>query len=166
VAYIQGDYGRAVTLHEEALALRRVLGDRWGIANSLGNLGAVAHVLGDYGRAAALLVESLLLSREIGARELTAENLESLTWVAARVQPQYAARVGGAAESMRAALGMPLPADERIGHEEAVQAMRAALCEETFAACWAEGRALPLQEAVALAVAYGSHHAPGSAAKC
>jgi hypothetical protein len=71
-----------------------------------------------------------------------------------RGQPHQAARVGGAAKSLRLALGVPVMPDRKDGHEQAVQAMRAALGEEVFAA-WAEGRALPVEEAVALAL--GDH---------
>jgi hypothetical protein len=38
------------------------------------------------------------------------------------------------------------------GHDRAVAAMRAALDEAAFAAAWAEGRALPVDEAIALAL--------------
>ena len=43
VAYYQGDFSRAVALHEEALELRRALGDRNGIAISLGSLGLAVY---------------------------------------------------------------------------------------------------------------------------
>jgi hypothetical protein len=77
-----------------------------------------------------LLEEALLLSRDIGTRELMAAGLESVAWVAAACgQARRAARLCGAAEAMRAALG-----------------------EEAFAAAWAAGRALPLDEAIALAL--------------
>jgi hypothetical protein len=42
--------------------------------------------------------------------------------------------------------------DHHAGHEQVVRAMRAALGEEAFAAAWAEGRVLPLDEAVTLAL--------------
>ena len=59
---------------------------------------------------------------------------------------------GGAAEAERERLGLPQGIPERSFRERAIQAMRAALGEETLAAAWAEGRARPLNEAVALAL--------------
>jgi hypothetical protein len=100
-----------------------------------------------------LLEEALLLSRDIGTRELVAAELECLAWVAAALgQQERAARLCGAAEALREMLGAPLPPDERAGHDQAVHAMRAALGEETFAATWAAGQALPLEQAIALAL--------------
>jgi hypothetical protein len=119
----------------------------------LGNLGRVALSQGEYGRAAALLEEALLLSRDIGTRELVAAGLECLAWVAAaRGQSRRAARGCGAAEALREVLGAPLPPDERADHDQAVHAMRTALGEEAFAAAWSAGRALPLEQAIALAL--------------
>jgi predicted ATPase/Tfp pilus assembly protein PilF/DNA-binding XRE family transcriptional regulator len=153
VAHQQGDYARAAALHEEALALQRALGDKLGIASSLHNLGHVAYDQGDHGRAAALVGESLLLGRDIGARHLVAASLESLGWVAAaRGQAEQAARLAGATVALREILGVPLPPAFRAGHDRAVQAMRAALGEEAFAAAWAEGRTLPLEAAIAAAL--------------
>jgi tetratricopeptide (TPR) repeat protein len=156
VVYQQGEHGRAAALYEEALGLFGELGDRRGSANALGNLGRVVLSQGEYGRAAALLEEALLLSRDIGTRELVAAGLESLAWVAAACgQSWQAAQLCGAAEALRDVLGAPLPPDERAGHDQAVQAMRAALGEEGSAAAWAAGRALPLEQAIALAVERG-----------
>jgi len=153
-AQAQGDHGWAAALHEEALALRRALEDTWGIAASLSNLGNVAHQQGDYARALALHEESLRLSRDIGTRDLVAAGLECLAWVAALQQRlRRAARLGGAAEGLRQALGVQLWPEERAGHERALQAMRVALGEEVFAAVWASGAALALEQAVAEALA-------------
>jgi hypothetical protein len=66
--------------------------------------------------------------------------------------PLQAARLGGAAEALREALSMPLAVDARTAHEQMMGSLRAALGEAAFAAAWAEGRALPLEEAVALAL--------------
>jgi hypothetical protein len=72
--------------------------------------------------------------------------------VVALGQPLRGARLGGVAEALREALGVPLAPAARSNQDQAVQAMRAALGEEAFAAAWAEGRAMPLEEAVALAL--------------
>jgi non-specific serine/threonine protein kinase len=153
VAHMQGEYGRAAALHEEALALHRELGSKRGIAGSLISLGLVACMQGDYGGAATLIEECLVLGRDLGARDLVAESLENLAWVAAvRGQPERAARLGGAAEALREALGAPLWPEQRAGHDQAMRAMRAALGEEAFAAGWAAGRVLPLEEAIDIAL--------------
>ena len=55
LAVEQGDYGRAETSAEEALALYRGLGDEKGVSDSLGELGWVSLLRGDYERAEALL---------------------------------------------------------------------------------------------------------------
>ena len=55
----QGDYPAARARHEESLAIWRQLGDRRGIAASLGNLGTVACDQGDLASARALHEESL-----------------------------------------------------------------------------------------------------------
>jgi hypothetical protein len=90
-----------VALYEECLALQRALGDMWGTASALINLGNVAYQQVDHGRAAPLLEEALLLGRNIGARALVAGGMECLAWVAAaRGQPHRAARLGGAAEAL------------------------------------------------------------------
>jgi tetratricopeptide (TPR) repeat protein len=152
IARLQGELTQALALHEEGLALQRDLGDRHSLALSLLNLGAVADDLGDRERAAALYEESLLLSREIGARDRQAEGLERLAWLTASGWPQRAAQLGGAADALRASLGMPLAPALSASHAAALETMRAALGEEAFAVAWAEGRALTLEDAVALAL--------------
>ena len=60
--------------------------------------------------------------------------------VAAQGEPAWAARLWGAAESLREAIGTPLPPIERDTYEGSVAAARNHLGEKTFAAAWAEGR--------------------------
>lgn len=153
VAFRQGEYGRAAALHEESLALARELGDRHASIVSLINLAAVADRQGDHGRSTALLQEGLLLGREIGAGDEVADILERLAWVAiAEGHASRAVRLGGAAEARWEALSVPPAREDRAEHGRAVQAMRAALGAEAFAAAWSEGRALSLEQAIALAL--------------
>jgi len=156
VAFQQGKYEQAMDLHEESLTIRRALGYRWGIANSLNNLGLAAAARGEYARAVALHHESLRLGRDIGAGDLQAKGMEGLVSVAAATgQTRRGALLGGATEALREVLGVPLPPEQRADHERAASSLRAALGEEAFAAAWAEGRALSLEEALDQALESG-----------
>ncbi len=82
LAYVQGDYARAQTLHEASLAIRRELNDAAGIAASLYNLGLVAGAQGDYARAVDRYEESLAAARMAGDRRGIAAALHKLGSVA------------------------------------------------------------------------------------
>jgi predicted ATPase/transcriptional regulator with XRE-family HTH domain/Tfp pilus assembly protein PilF len=90
MAWQQGDYAAARTLHEESLAIRREVGDPRSIAASLANLGNVAHVLGDYAAARTLHEESLAIRRKWGDQKGISSLLGNLGNVAA-AQGDYAA---------------------------------------------------------------------------
>jgi tetratricopeptide (TPR) repeat protein len=153
VAEAQGDYAVARRHYEEALALMRELGDRRGIALSLNNLGDVARDRGDYAAARALHEESLAIGRELGDRAI-AWILESFAMLALRegATRNRAARLLGAAEALREAIGAPLSPGERPDHDRAVAAVRGELGEEAFAAARAEGRAMTLEQAITCAL--------------
>jgi non-specific serine/threonine protein kinase len=152
-AYRRGEHDRSAATLEQALARYRHIGYRWGVAWVLAALGCVVQARGEYTQARIYLKEGLQLSHEIGARGVLAEALEGTAWLpAAEGQTTRAAQLGGAAEAQRLAQRMALHPVLQSGHEQAVQAMRAALGEEAFAAAWAAGRVLPLDEAVTLAL--------------
>jgi predicted ATPase len=105
----QGDYRRATALEEESLRLSQDLGDKLWSAYALLNLGRIAWYQGDYGRAAAVLEESLTIFRDLGDKRGMALGMEGLAAVAcAQEQPERAARLFGAAQAVREAIGMPL----------------------------------------------------------
>src|SRR5438874_5504804 len=78
LAYNQGDYDTAWGLHQESLALSRVLGDRQGVAGSLNNLGIIARRQGEYSQARTLLEEAIATNRALGNRHWQAINLNNL----------------------------------------------------------------------------------------
>jgi len=82
LAWARGDLRQAGQLCAESLGLCRDLGDRTGIAYSLGILGVVAWFQADYARAAALLEECLTLARELGYRWPIAMSLSLLGQIA------------------------------------------------------------------------------------
>ena len=71
---------------------------------------------------------------------------------AARAQPEWVARLCGAAEALRAAIGAPLPPIDRAEYDRVVDAARATLREAAFAGALASGRALTPEQAVAYAL--------------
>src|SRR5947209_19716380 len=70
VAKYQGDYGRAIALHEECLSLQRELDNKRGIAVALNNLAAISQEQGHYRRALELGEESLAIKRESGNKQI------------------------------------------------------------------------------------------------
>ena len=74
----EGTITGARALYEESLALRREIGDKWGIGSSLHNLAFIAWGRGDYQGARALFEESLALRREIGDKYAISITLSQL----------------------------------------------------------------------------------------
>jgi ATP/maltotriose-dependent transcriptional regulator MalT len=151
----QGDYARAVTLLRQALTMRRALGDRSGQAQTLANLGRVAYAQGDVARAVDLYRQSLRVYGELGHVWGPIVCLEGLAVTAiSGGHAERAAVLYGAASSLRDRLGGPLPPlFERAGHNRLAAVSRERLGEEAFAAAWAEGRAMSLEEAIELTLA-------------
>jgi tetratricopeptide (TPR) repeat protein len=147
VARHRGDDEAARSLCEQSLAVFKELEDKRGIARALTTLGWVAHAQGDDARARLCHEESLALWRELGETWGMAACLEGLAEVAgAQGHPQRAAQLFGAAERLRD--GTPMPPADRPERDRSVAAVRAALGEVAFAAAWAAGRAMSLDQAV------------------
>ena len=147
-----GEWQRAANLHAESLALWRELGDRWGVAASLHDLARATSRLGDGRRAAGLLDESLALFAELGVRQGTAACLEGLAAVAcAADRPMDAARLLGAAEALREAIGAPLPTRDRQDLARVVSLARNALHGAAFRDAWRTGRELSADETALVA---------------
>jgi non-specific serine/threonine protein kinase len=82
LARMQGDYAAARAYHEQALAIRREIGDQPGIAASLNGLGNMVCGQGDYAAARLYYEQSLNIKREIGNRKAVAGSLNNLGYVA------------------------------------------------------------------------------------
>ena len=64
---------------------------------------------------------------------------------AAQGEPEWAAWLWGAAQSLRVAIGMPLPPIYRADYERALATARSHLGEEAFATALAVGRTMTLE---------------------
>jgi predicted ATPase/class 3 adenylate cyclase len=154
VALDQGDYAEARARLEEAVVILREIGDRWYYANSLNNLGNVARAQADYATARALYTESLVINRDLGDKWALAYLLEDIGGLSAlQGEAERALRLVGAADTLREAIGAPLPPAEQASLERMLESARQQLGEAGQAAAWSVGRALSLEEAVSSALA-------------
>jgi non-specific serine/threonine protein kinase len=153
VAYLQGDSDRAAIWLTEALTRFRVMINDFGTAITLINLARLALRRGDLTDAARLYAESLSLRWADGDKISVASCLRGLarTAVLAR-QFERGVRLFAAAEALRDAIGAR---ETRAAHQvaEALAVAQDALGEVAFAEAWADGRRLPLPEAVSEAMA-------------
>src|SRR5439155_12435766 len=78
LAATQNDHAASRALHEEALALRRTLGDRAGLVTALQGVGTATSLHGDHAAARRYLEESVAIARELGEPRLLAAALHDL----------------------------------------------------------------------------------------
>jgi predicted ATPase/class 3 adenylate cyclase len=149
----KGNYAKAVALCEESLAMFRSLGTKRWIALSLHLTGHAVRLHGDLGRAAGLYRESLVLFGEVGDKWVATECIEGLAIIAsAQRNSERAARLFGAAESARETFGITMPRPEAGDQKRFWAAIRERPEGTTFAAAWAEGRAMTLEQAIEYAL--------------
>ncbi|MEO8391737.1 MAG: tetratricopeptide repeat protein [Chloroflexota bacterium] len=153
LAYSQGRIDQADVFWEESLALRRTEGNPWLLAILLAYQAMATLDQGDDTRAHGQLTESLILLRDLGERWQTTHTLEVFACLAAlQGHLTKATRIFGAAEVLRETLGAPMLLFQRHFNERGVASLRAQLDEAGFAAAWAEGQAMTLDQVVAYAL--------------
>jgi predicted ATPase/DNA-binding SARP family transcriptional activator len=146
VARYQGEVERAGILLTEARSLAESIGFREGIAWCGEQLGLLAAVDGDPA-AIALLRRSLDLHSELRDRWRMSSVLEDLAAIALALgQARSAARLLGAAEALRSAIGTVVAPCERPQHLQTTAAVRAALGEDEFIAARQQGLLATLED--------------------
>ena len=151
VAVRRGDYERALELFEESLAIGREQQDQDRLARAFMNLGFTTLALGDVRRARALLRDALEAAREIGLVEGFIGGLVGLGAVYSREDPARAARLIGRADVLCEEAGDLKQMEDPVRAETEAE-LRAGLGDDAYAAAYVEGRALALEDALALAL--------------
>jgi DNA-binding CsgD family transcriptional regulator len=150
---IRGDYERAKALIERGLAVSRETGDLYGSGMALNQLALVALLREEFGRAQALCKDSLQLSRQTGMAHHIAYALQTSAALAgSRGQPVRSARLWGAAEALREAIGTAFQPMEHRVYEPYVEATRVQLDDAAWETAWSEGRAMDVEVAVEYAL--------------
>jgi predicted ATPase/DNA-binding CsgD family transcriptional regulator len=147
IALSQGDLAAAHQFSEEVVTLYRELGNKGGMAFQLSVLAGVEARLGNYDKARHRYEELLPLVREVDDKGFTTLILERWAGIVmAQGEGAWAARLLGAAESLRQSSGIPLSPADRIVYEPAVAAARKHLGEQAFNAAWDQGRTMTLDQ--------------------
>ena len=140
IALREGKLEQASKLIEESLVLRHELGHKWGIGASLGTWAWIALRQGDWESAFVRLKESMQVRQEIGDRGGIAFCLERLAEVAiGKHETEKAARIFGAAQSMRASLRSKIDPVDKPEYERNLASLHAALGEGRIQHCVGRG---------------------------
>ena len=140
-----------------AVELFRSAGGTWYLGRALAALGAVDHRRGDLENARAHLVEGFAELVAFGARLDAIETIEELGRLALdHGDAARAARLLGAASSLRDAMAISVPAAEQAGLTAAIDGARELMAADAFIAAWTEGRAMSFEDVARVAAELGS----------
>jgi predicted ATPase/class 3 adenylate cyclase len=144
-----GDYPGARACYDEALAIFQPSVNPYLHAHCLLNLAHVARLEGDASRAHSGYKAALAMLQdleEVSTLALVVMGLGCLA--AAQGDAAQAARLFGAAQRLHETVHASVAPPDRRDFERHQDAARAALGQEAFAAAWAEGQALPPEQAI------------------
>ncbi len=148
------DFPRAWDYLERALTVLRGVGDEEGIARLMMNQGAVALDERDMPRAAVLLRDATNRFHALANTWDLADSLEALAAAISGLgHHRRAARLFGAAEGVRSAIGAVRPPPEQKAYDRYVVNARAATPAAIFDAEWASGRTMTVGQAAEFALA-------------
>ncbi len=157
----QRDFAGALPVLEEALQVARTFGLPRELGISLQMLGYGLLVAGELDRASPLLLESMTALRQDPQYMFLARGLELLGLVAGkRGRVEDAARMLGAGEAVRANIGAAMMETDRLAMAPRIAELRDAIGADAFAAAWATGRRLDIDEALALVPSAAASPAP------
>jgi len=156
IAMYQNNYSQAKLLLEESLAISHLKKDRVFTGLCLNNLGYNELYRGNLSDATAHFREAISISLSQKDWETVVWCLEGFAEIAgAALDNQNSLHVAaclfGAAQTFRNTLGIPLSPMDRPYYESSLSMLRSKMSEAAFAAAWAEGAAMSLEEAVAYA---------------
>lgn len=143
---------RARPLLEECLTISKKLAHKKLLTVTHFNLGTIDYFENSFETANSNFSESLQMAEEMGNTTMISCALEGFAALAVKNgNPAQSAKLAGAAESLREAIGYYIEPAEEIFRNKYMAETRAALSEKEFAALYANGLTMNSNEAVALA---------------
>jgi predicted ATPase/DNA-binding CsgD family transcriptional regulator len=156
----EGDDDGAQAVYEECLRLAGETGEVRRESMMLSNLGFIAMHREKISEAKQLFSQALTKSRQLGhdKRLIVTDVLLLAGAIAANGELERAVRLFGAADALFKPAGVGLSPSDQPEHERVLAAVRDQLDDDTFQACWDEGRTLTLEQAAAYALEGEAHH--------
>jgi len=154
---LHGNHDRAESLYAESLdCFKQAQNPSWEAVMLL-NIGQSVQDRDDQARARELYLEALSRCWKLVDVWGISLSLEKVACSAAAYrQYRKAARLFAAAQKLHQSIGYMLEIVERLGHEKYLPLVQHGLTPAEFAAAWAEGQALTLEQAVAEARGNGA----------
>ena len=165
MAYLQGDYERAGQHFQESLSLFRHQEYGRGIVGTLNNLGFTACRQGELREAIEAFLECLSIGHGLNEERRIGSTLTGLAGVALAARrsglessqvedtPEYGAKLLGGVEAILEATGARLEPIDRGEYERVLSDVRSQMPGVAFAAAWAAGRDMSMEELVTYAQA-------------
>jgi hypothetical protein len=137
------------------------LRDGYHVNSTRSELAHLERQQGHFVQAKSLYRETLLEWQRLGHRGAIAHELECFAIIAkAQEEDTHAAQLFGAAEVLRENIKMPMTALERVEYDREVNDLRANMEQSAFTKAWSDGRAISMEQAIALALEEESSDSP------
>jgi hypothetical protein len=153
---MRGDHAECLRLAEECLPLHERAGDLYGTMIAYNLCAQSAFAFGELDRVPSLLIEALSRGRRLGGTHtIISQPFNTAAKLAhERGRWRMSAILFGAAQAAAEHVGLVLPSSnaDSLDRAERLDDLRKRLGEDGFAAAWAEGLALSLDAAFALAL--------------
>jgi tetratricopeptide (TPR) repeat protein len=157
LALVHGDDGRVLTLLQQQVAQLRQSSALSVLGMVLPALGALVNAQGDSAQASTILREALILQQQFARQMVYGELIDSLEAYAGvavgQGQAVRAVHLLGAAEALRRTSKCSMPSSAIPAYKQDIATLHAQLDDASFAAGWAAGQALTLEQAIAEALA-------------
>jgi DNA-binding CsgD family transcriptional regulator len=152
ISIATGDLDRAIELGEQGLAMSKNRGELWVRGFVLAFLAQANWLRGDRPRAEALAREAAVCKHALDDRNGLTIALGTLAWMAAeRGQIERAATLLGSSQRVRDETSLSLLELFRPQHERSVSIILKGIGQKAFDAAFARGRAMTIDEGVAIA---------------
>ena len=149
---LNGDHDRAQQLYDESIEVRRRAGETWGLSILLSAAAGLRIVREDFDQARAQASEAMSLCQELEDPRGIAWSLDVFAGLlAAGGHADGAARLWGASDGLLESVGGSLAPTIGWIRDRYFEPVKTSLGGGSFETARAEGRAMPLVQAIALA---------------